>query len=557
MSPNIPWNQLGHPKLLVIGDLMLDRYIWGDAERVSPEAPVLVLREDLDEVRPGGAANVASFANGLEADVVLAGVVGDDSEGWTLLRSMQDISVDTSLVVTDTSRPTTLKQRFVGRAAQRQPHQILRVDRESRRPISAQLEQRLTASIQATLASCNGHQSLVHQSSGPNVRGQSRVTPAQAGIQHSFSSNSSPRSLNDSLDSSLRANDEGTSGMGSDPFVGKRPFDAILISDYAKGACSPNLVRAVISHARQIHLPVVIDPCRGGDYQHYAGATLVTPNRTAAELLFGRTIRDPEAMRQAARELQVRLQLVAGVLTLDRDGLAYATATEQGLISCRPREVSDVTGAGDMVLAVLGTCQAARVPLVDSLHLANAAAGLEVERFGVEPITRGEIARELDREKSTTSTSLSLEELVCHIDRHRRAGKSIVFTNGCFDLLHVGHISLLEEAAKLGDILIVAINSDASIRQLKGSERPIIGENDRARMLASLASVDHVLMFEDDTPHRLLEAIKPDVLVKGGTTDEIVGREIVERYGGTIARTIAVPGFSTTHLIQRMRPSNS
>ena len=472
-------------RLLVLGDLMLDRYIWGDAERVSPEAPVLVLREDLDEVRPGGAANVASFAKGLEADVVLVGVVGDDTEGRTLLRLMQDIAVDTSLVVIDTTRPTTSKQRFVGRAAQRQPHQILRVDRESRLPISAELEQRLTASILATLPSC----------------------------------------------------------------------DAVLISDYAKGACSQNLVRAVIRHARDQQIPVVIDPCRGGDYQHYAGATLVTPNRTAAEILFGSTIRDPEAMRQAASELRERLQLDASVLTLDRDGLAYATATEAGLIACRPREVCDVTGAGDMVLAVLGLCQAARIPLIDSLHLANAAAGLEVERFGVEPISRAELIAELTHGESSSNKRVTLEQAVTLVAAHRRAGRSIVFTNGCFDLLHVGHITLLEEAARHGDVLIVAINSDASVRALKGDERPIIGQDDRARMLAALACIDHVLIFDDDTPHRLLEAVRPDVLVKGGTTGHIVGREMVEEYGGRIAQTGTCHGLSTTAIVSRLKLS--
>jgi D-beta-D-heptose 7-phosphate kinase/D-beta-D-heptose 1-phosphate adenosyltransferase len=205
------------------------------------------------------------------------------------------------------------------------------------------------------------------------------------------------------------------------------------------------------------------------------------------------------------------------------------------------------------VLAVLGLCQAAGVPLIESLQLANAAAGLEVERFGVESITRNEISRELAHGKSMTSGPLSLDELVRLVNIHRRVGRSIVLTNGCFDLLHVGHISLLEEAAKLGDVLIVAINSDASVRELKGRERPIIGENDRARMLSALASVDHVLVFDDDTPHRLLQSIKPDVLVKGGTTGYIIGREIVEAYGGQVVRTAAIPGSSTTAITQRMR----
>jgi D-beta-D-heptose 7-phosphate kinase/D-beta-D-heptose 1-phosphate adenosyltransferase len=256
-----------------------------------------------------------------------------------------------------------------------------------------------------------------------------------------------------------------------------------------------------------------------------------------------------------ARELQEELQLDAAVVTLDRDGLAYATSVERGIVACRTRDVCDVTGAGDMVLAVLGLCFAAGLPFIDSLRLANAAAGLEVERFGVEPIMRSELIRGLERDQGISQGAVTLDELLVHVGRHRRAGRSVVFTNGCFDLLHVGHVSLLEEAAQLGDVLVVAINGDASVRRLKGSKRPIIGEHDRARMLAALGCVDHVLVFDDETPHRLLEAIRPDALVKGGTTGQIVGAEIVERYGGLVARTTSIPDLSTTNIVKRLQSS--
>jgi len=476
--------QLGHPRLLVLGDLMLDRYLWGEAERVSPEAPVLVLREDFDEVRPGGAANVASFLRGLEAEVILAGVVGDDAEGRTVRRLMDDLSVDSSAVVTDSARPTTTKQRLVGRAAQRQPHQILRVDRESRTPLSSGAQQWLLDKSHAAMATC----------------------------------------------------------------------DAVLISDYAKGVCTPDLLQSIIAGAREQAIPVLIDPSRGGDYARYAHATVLTPNRVAAEQLLGKPLRDLEAIQNELSVLRERLDLDAAVLTLDRDGLAYATPNAVGVVPCRQRQVCDVTGAGDMVLALLGLCYAANVPLLNSLRMANMAAGLEVERFGVEPITRQEIERELAATSiDSHRAALTLEELLPVVAAHRRAGRTIVFTNGCFDLLHVGHVAMLQEAAEFGDVLVVAINSDASVRNLKGPERPIIVESDRARMLAALACVDHVLIFDDNTPHRLLHAIRPDVLVKGGTTGEIVGREIVEAYRGTIARTTVVSGYSTTQLMNRMR----
>ena len=476
-------HQIGRPRLLVVGDPILDRYIWGDAERISPEAPVIVLHETTDEVRPGGAANVASFLHGLDAEVVVAGVIGDDGEGRTLQRLLHELHVDASHVLVDPSRPTTCKQRFVGRAAGWHAHQMLRVDREVRTPLSSDLEAKLCAGILTALPDC----------------------------------------------------------------------DAVLVSDYAKGVCTPSLLRVVITAAQQRAIPVLVDPCRGVDFERYAGATLVAPNRVAAELFIGHPLHDPEAILHAADDLRRRLNLKAAVITLDRDGLACVTADERQIVSCRPRAVYDVTGAGDMVLAALGLCHAARVPLGDSLTLANAAAGLEVERFGVEPVSRAEIAAELQRGSASSPKRVSLEESIRLMASHRREGRTLVFTNGCFDLLHVGHVALLEEAAQLGDVLLVAINSDASVRKLKGTERPIIGEQDRARMLASLECVDHVLIFDDDTPHRLLHAIRPDVLVKGGTTTDIVGREVVEAYGGRVVRSSTIPGLSTTALVSRLQ----
>jgi len=474
--------QLTGKRLLVLGDPMLDRYLWGDAERISPEAPVMVLREDLDEVRPGGAANVASFLRGLNCEAILAGVIGNDADGRTLLRLMHDLSVDVEGVIVDSGRQTTCKQRFVGRTAQRQPHQILRVDRESRAPIGSDIEQQLQQAVLSALEGC----------------------------------------------------------------------DALLISDYGKGVCTPWLLRLVINEARRQSISVLVDPCRTTDYERYRGACLVTPNRVAAELAISRSLRDPGAYLSAAAQLREQFGWDAAAITLDREGMAYATADDAGLVACRPRDVCDVTGAGDMVLAMVGLCLASGVPLVDSLQLGNCAAGLEVEQFGVVPISLSGITRELDGIRSNRKV-ISLEEMMLQVTAYRRNAQSIVLTNGCFDLLHVGHVSLLEEASRMGDVLIVAINSDASVRKLKETERPIIGQDDRARMLGALACVDHVLIFDDDTPHRLLEAIRPDILVKGGTTGHIVGREIVEAYGGRVAWTPPIAGFSTTQLVQRLR----
>jgi len=489
MSANLLANALqrwGHPRLLVLGDLMLDRYTIGDAERVSPEAPVLVLRSQSDDVRPGGAANVASFLRGLEAEVSVVGVVGNDGDGRTLRRLLNDLGVEQRGVVALDDRPTTVKQRFVGRSAHKQPQQLLRVDHECCDPLPAEIEQELQREVRAQLGGCA----------------------------------------------------------------------ALLISDYAKGVCTPALVRYAIDFAWRSGIPVLVDPSRESDAAKYTGATVIAPNRLAAEVWSGRALHGSEAALAAADEFLRRLQVASVVVTLDRDGLAFAAEADRGIVACRPRTICDVTGAGDMVLAVLGLSSAAQLPLRDGLELANAAAGLEVERFGVEPVTRAEIAAELKGLRHDDKV-VPLDRLQQLVHAHRQAGLSVVFTNGCFDLLHVGHVTLLQEAAALGDILVVAINSDSSVRKLKGPERPVIHEQDRARMLAALGCVDHVIVFDDDTPHRLLHALRPDVLVKGGTTTEIVGREVAEAYGGRVVRLGATSEISTTRLVDRIRSTES
>jgi D-beta-D-heptose 7-phosphate kinase/D-beta-D-heptose 1-phosphate adenosyltransferase len=485
--------------ILVLGDLMLDRYTWGDAERVSPEAPVIVLRADQEEIRPGGAASVAYLLPHLEADVTLAGVVGNDSDGHTLRALLRDEGIDDQFVLTDPTRPTTAKHRFVGRASDRHPHQILRVDRESRAP--------LTESLAADLWT----------------------------------------QLKDHL-----------------PL-----FEAILIPDYLKGVCTEPLLQAIITAARANGQPVLVDPGRTTDYRRYRGATLIKPNRVEAELICGTPLTTAEQTLQAGRSLCETYELDAAIITLDRDGLVVVTPTDHAEIPTEPRAVYDITGAGDMVLATLGLCIASGIDIINAARLANIAAGLEVERFGIAPVKRAEIKAKTQPQRNLASGGCkptdssphsaasrklaSLDEITELATEYRRQGKRIVFTNGCFDLLHVGHVTYLQEAATLGDILIVAINSDDSVRRLKGPSRPVIAEHDRATMLASLECVDHVLIFTEDTPISLLQKIRPDVLIKGGSTAEIVGHEVVEAYGGVVRRAGLIEGSSTTQLIAKMQ----
>jgi len=482
---------IGSPRVLVVGDLILDRYTWGNAQRVSPEAPVLVLNQDHEESRLGGAASVACLLRGLDAEVALAGVLGDDGEASILLKLLEDAKVQPLCILSDPARPTTTKQRLLGRCGGRHPHQMLRVDRELSAPLDPEQQARLAAAVTRRL----------------------------------------------------------------------EQFQVLLISDYAKGVCTPRLLETAIRAARERNIPVLVDPARIADYARYRGASLLAPNRTEAGLATGRTIGTVDDALAAAETLRETCAARAVIVKLDRDGMVLVNAEgRQEHIPTTPREVHDVTGAGDMVLAMLGLTQAAGMPLAASIRLANVAAGIEVQRLGVAAVSRGEIQTELLRASVFSPKKLvTLDEMALLAESYRVAGRTIVLTNGCFDLLHVGHATYLEEASRLGDVLVVAVNSDRSVRELKGPDRPVIPEHDRAALLAALEVVDHVLVFDEDTPHQLLRRLRPDVLVKGGTytAAEVVGREVVAGYGGRVCVTAQVESVSTTRILASVRHNRS
>ncbi len=484
--------RLGTPRILVIGDLILDRYVWGDAERISQEAPVILLREDRQETRLGGAANVANMLRGLEAEVTLAGVVGHDADGVDIAQELARFGVDCSALVVDTDRPTTCKVRFMGRAQHRHPHQMLRVDREVRHPLRTEIAQQLLKQLLPRL----------HE------------------------------------------------------------FQAVLISDYAKGVCTGELLRPLIEAARGMGLPVIVDPAAGGDYQLYRGATGVTPNRSETQKATGVEVRSIEAAYVAGQLLVEKFGLEMAFVTLDRDGIVLARRGDQSVhLPTRVREVYDVTGAGDMVLAMFGLGMAAGIEPTKLCRLANVAGGLEVEQVGVVRISRKEILTDLlHGSRRAAGKVCSLAELTRNVSARHKAGQKVVLTNGCFDLLHIGHLSYLQEAAREGDCLIVAINSDHSVRRLnKGPDRPIFDQEYRAQMLAGLEAVDYVLVFDEETPHEILRQLQPDVLVKGGTyrDDEIVGREVVLEYGGRVKALGVTPGVSTTEIVRRLRDAET
>ena len=332
--------------------------------------------------------------------------------------------------------------------------------------------------------------------------------------------------------------------------------DVICLEDYAKGLLSPDLCGEMIAAAREHGKPVLIDPARSGDWDRYRGATLLTPNRAELELGVGRALADNE-LDSAAADLADRLQLEAIVVTLGRDGARVVQA--DGTVRrypTQPRAVYDNTGAGDAVLAMVAAAVAAGAELEQAVPLANLAGGLEVSKFGCVPITRDEVIHELRSGHDARGKTRRVAELVAELDARRARGETVVFTNGCFDLLHPGHVELLEEAKSFGSILVVGLNSDASVRaQDKGGDRPIRQEADRARMLGGLESVDYVVLFDEPDPGRLIEKIAPDILVKGFDWADkgVVGREFVEARGGRVELVELVEGFSTTGELERIR----
>lgn len=489
--------QWGRPRILVLGDVMLDRYVWGDAERISQEAPVILLRADKREERLGGASSVATMLSHLGADVLLAGVVGNDSDAERVRQIIDGLDIDQSAVLCDESRPTTVKERYIGRAQHKHPQQMLRVDFESREELNAELESKL---------------------------------------EH----------LLDDMISSI---------------------DVVLVSDYDKGVCTAKLTQAVIRLARAAHKPVLVDPirCKGAEtphpYDKYRGCTTMTPNRLEASLATGLPVRNSEEALQAAKQLLHRYEMDGSIITLDKDGMALVMANgTQAILPTRPRQVYDITGAGDMVLSVLGMALAHGSDFTTAIRLANIAGGLEVEKIGVAPVTREEMMEDLEQVQRLEQTGNLSNKVVTHdvlqkeLVQERADGHRIVFTNGCFDILHAGHVQYLREAKAQGDILVVGLNSDQSVRDLKGPTRPITCQSERALVLAALSSVDYVTVFDDQTPLSLIELVKPDVLVKGSDyrKEEVVGAREVESWGGRVHLAGLRPGCSTTGTILRM-----
>lgn len=466
-------------KVLVVGDLMLDRYIVGDVDRISPEAPVPVLRHAHRYSRPGGAANVAMNLSGLGCQALLAGFWGDDAERRELSSALEAAQIETAGIVTS-PLPTISKTRIVGRT-----QQLLRLDIESRDLPTTEDQHNLLERVLALIEK-------VH---------------------------------------------------------------AIVLSDYAKGALTNELCASVIRSARRANVPVFVDP-KTPDLSKYSGATMVCPNLHELSAATGIPTHSLDALLAAGDTQRREHDLTYLTATMSERGIRVLSDAGSFHSPARAREVFDVSGAGDTVIATIAAAMAAGLQIETAIELANLAAGIVVGKIGTAPIAHHELIAAL-----TPSTRLAASEklldrdsLAARIADWRASGETIVFTNGCFDLLHVGHVTLLEDCRRFGSKLVLGLNSDASVQRLKGPTRPVVGERERARVMSALAAVDAVVLFDEDTPLELIRAIQPDVLVKGGdyTVETVVGHEEVFASGGRVEIVPTVEGFSTTNIVRKL-----
>jgi D-beta-D-heptose 7-phosphate kinase/D-beta-D-heptose 1-phosphate adenosyltransferase len=468
-------------RVLVVGDVMLDKYIWGDVERISPEAPVPVVRATWHNERPGGAANVAMNLAGLGACVTVAGFAGGDDEQRGLESMLAEEGVEPALTEVE-AIPTTTKLRiFSGN------QQMMRLDTEVAPSLSNAAYTNLLKGVSTAL---------------PNA-------------------------------------------------------DVVVLSDYAKGVLTEAVCRSIIAQAGKLGIPVLVDP-KQRDFSRYRGATTLCPNLKELSAATGEPFADVDRVLAAGQATLGSLDMQFMVVTLGDKGIAVLRRDSRLHAPAVVRQVYDVSGAGDTVIAVLALALACHVEIETAIQLANLAAGIVVNKVGTVPIQREELLGVLAQEVSLHMDAkiLPLKRLLSRVAMWRSAGDRVVFSNGCFDILHIGHITLLEEARRRGDRLIVALNSDESVRQIKGPLRPIVGEHERARILAALNAVDAVIVFNERTPLKLIEAIRPDVLVKGGDyrEEDVVGAREVRAWGGRVELIPLVEGISTTRLIAKATP---
>lgn len=472
-------------RILILGDVMLDRYIWGDVVRISPEAPIPIFSVQNRSECLGGAGNVAANLAGLECKVTIIGVCGQDNIGERLEKILQKKKIH-NRVFRSSLRPTITKTRIIAKG-----QQLMRLDEE-------------------------------------------KIIAYDGILKNKILKNFDEEILNHNL---------------------------VIISDYAKGMFqTPGLCQALIQKCRQLNIPVFVDP-KSNDWDIYRGATCITPNYAEFQLVSGK-LNGKESNIKAAVHIRRKYEFDWLLITRGSKGIWIIDTHDDILeIPSFAREVFDVSGAGDTVISTLSAGFASGLKFKAAAELANTAAGIVVGKIGTQPITINELAVSPQMpdtgsfKENRSQKIMSMESALFTIHTWRSSGDKIVFTNGCFDLLHPGHIHMIHQARSLGDRLIVGLNSDASVRRLKGNARPILAQNDRSVILSALFSVDLVVIFDEDTPLDLIDALKPDILVKGAdyNPDTVVGRDIVESYGGKICIVPLLENYSTTGITNKMK----
>lgn len=464
------------PKILVVGDLMIDHYLWGSCERISPEAPVQVVNIDSDTSVLGGAGNVINNLHSFGAEVDIISVIGECATSKELKEMLLMINVDTQYLITQKDRVTSKKTRVI--ASQQQ---VVRYDRES--------------------------------SSEINTKSESTIS---------------------TIFTKIIVN-----------------YDVILLSDYGKGLLTFDLTQKLINIANKNNKKILIDP-KGLDYSKYKGAYLLTPNKKEASEATNIIIKDNESLTNALLTLKAQCDLELSIVTLSDEGVAIFDE-ELRIHPTLARQVFDVTGAGDTVLASLGFALSCNIHIDDAIKFANLASGVVVGKIGSATATIKEIVDyELSLNKTSSEKHIKTwDEITSIINVLKNKDRRIIFTNGCFDILHIGHIKYLEKAKSFGDVLILGLNSDNSIRRLKGKNRPINNQNDRAYILASLEIIDYLVVFEEDTPYELIKLIQPDVLVKGAdySGQDVIGQDIAQE----LKLVEFIEGKSTTEIIERLQ----
>jgi D-beta-D-heptose 7-phosphate kinase/D-beta-D-heptose 1-phosphate adenosyltransferase len=470
--------QLRRASVLVVGDAMLDRYVYGRVQRVSPEAPVPVVTVEREVAMPGGAGNVVRNLTALGAAAALVSVVGDDQAGSDLTGLIGGQPGVEPWLLVQGGRATTTKTRFIAAG-----QHLLRADHEIAAPIHSRLADRLVRIAADAVAATT----------------------------------------------------------------------VMVLSDYQKGVLSGDVAERLIAAARSAGRRVVVDP-KGTDYSRYAGADLVTPNRAELALATGLPVDSDEALVEAAEALRARHGFGAVLVTRSEDGMTLV-ADRVYHFPAEAAEVHDVSGAGDTVVAVVAAGLAAGLSMQVAARLANIAAGIVVGKVGTAVARESDLIEALGPERGALRKVMGRAQALEQVERWRRRGWRIGFTNGCFDLLHPGHVHLLEQARGWCDRLVVGLNADSSVKRLKGAARPIQGEAARAAVLASLASVDLVTLFEEDTPVELIRLFRPDVLVKGAdyTVETVVGADLLSGWGGQVRLAELLPGQSTTATVARIK----